>query len=224
VSYNKLGQRERESLPYFSTGSSRTSATTTSALFAVYGYDPLGRITTVANAVGTTTSVYDDWETAVTDPNGNIKKLQNDAFGRLAAVVENDRGTYATTTYAWNANDTMATTTDAEGNVRHFTYDGRGLRLTAEDLHAPADASYGTWTYTYDDVGNLTSQLDPKSQTINFTYDALNRVLTEDYTGQAGTEVEYAYGSCTEGIGRLCIATSTGAVTSFAYNALGLEA
>ena len=99
--------------------------------------------------------------------------------------------TYATTTYAWYANDTLATTTDADGSVRNFSYDGRGLRLTAQDLHDTAGLS--TWTYTYDDAGNLASFVDPKSQTVNFTYDELNRVLTENYTGQAGTEMEYLY-------------------------------
>ena len=59
---------------------------------------------------------------------------------------------------------------------------------------------------------------------MNFTYDALNRTLSEDYAGQAGTEIEYEYDICPNGVNRLCTATSTGAVTGFAYNALGLEA
>ena len=205
-------------------GTSRTTATATSSLYTTYAYDALRRATTTATSVGTTTHAYDDWTTTITDPNGNIKKLTNDAYSRLATVVEKNGTTYATTTYAWNANDTLATTTDADGNVRHFTYDGRGLRLTAQDLHDTADGTYGTWTYTYDDAGNLTSFVDPKSQTVNFTYDELNRVLTENYTGQAGTEIEYDYDSCTEGVSRLCYATSTGAVIAHKYNALGLQA
>ena len=196
----------------------------TSSLYTTYAYDALGRATTTATAVGTTTNAYDDWTTTITDPNGNIKKLTNDAYSRLATVVEKNGATYATTTYAWNANDTLATTTDADGNVRNFTYDGRGLRLTAQDLHDTADGTYGTWTYTYDNAGNLSSFVDPKSQTVNFTYDALNRVLTEDYTGQAGTEIAYGYDSCTNGKPRLCSATSTGAVSTTTYNALGLPA
>jgi YD repeat-containing protein len=131
---------------------------------------------------------------------------------------------YATTTYAWNANDTLATTTDGDGNVRHFTYDGRGLRLTAEDLHDTGDGTFGNWTYSYDNGGNLSSFVDPKSQTVNFTYDGLNRVLTENYTGQAGTEIEYGYDACTNGKTRLCSATSTDAVSTTTYNALGLPA
>lgn len=224
MTYNNIGLVARESLPYFSSGSSRTSATTTSALFTTYAYDALGRVSTLATAVGTTSNSYDDWRTVATDPNGKPKKFEKDAFGRLATVVEKNSSTYATTTYAWNANDTLATTTDSDGNVRHFTYDGRGLRLTAEDLHDAADGTYGIWTYTYDNAGNPSSYVDPKSQTVNFTYDALNRVLTEDYTGLAGTEVQYAYDSCTEGVSRLCFATSTGAVNAYTYNALGLAA
>ena len=133
--YNNVGLLQRESLPYFSSGSSRTTAAATSSLYTTYAYDALGRATTTATAVGTTTHAYDDWTTTITDPNGNIKKLTNDAYSRLATVVEKNGATYATTTYAWNANDTLATTTDADGNVRNFTYDGRGLRLTAQDLH-----------------------------------------------------------------------------------------
>jgi Insecticide toxin TcdB middle/N-terminal region/FG-GAP-like repeat len=109
--YNGLGLLEKESLPYFSTGSSKTSPTVTAALYTTYAYDPLQRISSVANAVGTTTNAYDQWATTITDPNDNDKRLTNDAFGRLANVVEFDGTAYATTTYEWYADDTLATTT-----------------------------------------------------------------------------------------------------------------
>ena len=105
--YNNVGLLQRESLPYFSSGSSRTTATATSSLYTTYAYDALRRATTTATAVGTTTHAYDDWTTTITDPNGNIKKLTNDAYSRLATVVEKNGTTFATTTYAWNANDTL---------------------------------------------------------------------------------------------------------------------
>ena len=121
--YNNAGLLQRESLPYFGSGSSRTTAAATSSLYTTYAYDALRRATTTATAVGTTTHAYDDWTSTITDPNGNIKKLTNDAYSRLATVVERNDTTYATTTYAWNANDTLATTTDADGNVRYFAYE-----------------------------------------------------------------------------------------------------
>src|SRR5262249_9184307 len=88
------------------------------------------------------------------------------------------------TKYTYNGLNALTKITDASGNVRNFTYDGLGRRLTAEDLHAPSDATFGTWTYTYDDAGNLTQVVDPKSQTINRTYDDLNRISTESLSGQ----------------------------------------
>ena len=76
--------------------------------------------------------------------------------------------------------------------------------------------------YAYDLASNIASTTDPLSQVVSFTYDALNRVTTEDFTGAGGTEVTYAYDTCTYGKGRLCSASSTNAYTSTAYNALGL--
>ena len=125
------------------------------------------------------------------------------------------------TTYVYNGLGALTKITDALGNVRNFTYDGLGRRLTAQDLHGSSDTTYGTWTYAYDDGGNLTQVLDPKSQTINRTYDDINRVLTEDYTGQTGTEVAYTYDSCTQGLGRLCTASSSAVSATSTYNVLG---
>jgi YD repeat-containing protein len=133
----------------------------------------------------------------------------------------------STTTYVYDLNNNPTKITDASGNVRNFTYDGMNRRLTAEDLHASSDTTYGTTTYAYDDAGNLTQKVDPKSQTVNTTYDVLNRPLTEDYTGAAGTEITYAYDTCLNGKGRFCAATSTyngiTISTTDAYNPLGLK-
>jgi len=218
--YNTAGQLASTSLPYFSSGSASTSATAIAALYTNYFYDSLQRVTRVSNAVGDTTNTYSQWETTTTDPNGHKKDYWNDAFGNLVNVVER-LSSLVTTTYEYDPLNNLATTTDALGNVRHFTYDGLSRRVTAQDLHAPADSTFGSWSYTYDNQGNLTSQTDPKGQLVNRTYDALNRMTTEDYTGQAGTEVSLTYDSCTNGIGNICIASSTSARTTNAYDILG---
>ena len=223
--YNNLGLLQKEPLPYFSSGSSKTTASTNTVLYSSYLYDPLKRITAISTAVGTTTNTYDQWVTTVADPESNYKDLTHDAYGNLAQVVEHEGINNYTTLYTYDAVNDLATTTDADGNIRRFTYDGLGRRLSAEDLHDTADGTYGSWIYTYDDAGNLTSRIDPKSQTVNFTYDDINRALTENYTGGVGTEVTYTYDSCTNGIGRLCSAVMLGsATTTLTYNALGLIA
>jgi YD repeat-containing protein len=221
--YNTRGLLEKESLPYFSTGSSRTTATTTSALFTTYAYDPLQRISTTTRVVGNEIRAYDDWKTTITDPRNNQKALYADAHGNLIKVDEVNGGSTYTTNYEYNYLKNLTKVTDADGNLRNFTYDGLGRRLTAQDLHASADGTYGTWTYTYDDAGNMTQKVDPKSQTMNYTYDALNRVTSEDYTGAAGTEATYSYDSGTDGKTRLTQAVFTGsATTDYTYHPLGL--
>lgn len=221
--YDLRGLLASESLPFFasSTAYTATSSPAASNLLTEYEYDPLERVTSITTVLGETTNAYDQWNTRTTDALDNYKDYEKDAYGNLIEVVEHNDASSYTTAYEYNGNDKLTKITDAEDNIRNFTYDGLGRRLTAQDLHDSGDGTYGTWTYDYDAAGNLTSQVDPKSQTVNFTYDDLNRVLTENYTGAGGTEVQYAYDSCTEGVGRLCTATSTDAITAYTYNALG---
>jgi RHS repeat-associated protein len=218
--YNLAGELSSQSLPYFSSGSSFTSPTASSLLYTNYTYDSLQRMLTAGNIVGTTTNTYSKWTTTTADPNNNLKDYIFDSFGNLATVVEHNTSN-ATTTYTYDSLNDLATTTDGAGNVRRFTYDGLSRRLSAQDLHAPGDATFGTWSYTYDDAGNLTSQADPKSQVVNRSYDTLNRMLTEDYTGQSGTEITDTYDSCINGIGYPCTASSTSAKATNAYDILG---
>jgi RHS repeat-associated protein len=221
--YNNIGFLASESLPYFASSTARSSATSTSQLFTTYTYDALQRVLKTTNAVGSTSNAYNAWTVTTTDANGKVKDYAKDAYGNLATVVEHVSGQYATTSYAWDLNKSLTKVTDALGNIRNFTYDGLGRRLTAEDLHAPGDASFGSWSYTYDPAGNLTQTVDPKSQTINNGYDVLNRKTTEDYTGQAGVEITNTYDVCNDGKGRLCVASSTASRTAYNYNQLGLQ-
>ncbi len=221
VIYNNIGKAYKESVPYSSTGTAKTAATTTANLLTTYTYDPVVRVVSVTNAIGTISTAYDDWKQTVTDARGKTKDLYTNAYGNLVQVDEHNSGSTYVTTYEYNGNNNLTKITDALSNIRNFTYDGLGRRLTAQDLHASADVTFGSWTYTYDDSGNLSSVVDPKSQTINYTYDNLNRQLTEDYTGQVGTEVTYTYDSGTDGIGRLASVAATAANTTYAYDANG---
>ncbi len=222
--YNNKAQLWKESLPYFASSSAYAASTSVSTLYTTFTYDPLGRVTESINAIGSTATVFDQWYATTTDANGRSKDYEKDARGNLVRVNEYSGSEVYQTSYEYNGLNNLTKITDALGNVRNFTYDYLGRRLTAEDLHASADGTFGTWTYTYDLSGNTTQTVDSKSQTINYTYDSINRVLTEDYTGSAGTEVAYGYDSCADGVGQLCFATTTAstvAVTVNEYNALG---
>ncbi len=220
--YGTNGLVSKESLPYFSSGTSRTTATTSNALFTAYGYDALGRVASSTSVVGTTLTTRDQWKETVTDVLGKLKDFTYDAYGRLTKVTEHNSTTTYDTSYEWDHNNNLTKVTDALANLRMIAYDGLSRRTSLQDLHASGDATYGTWTFSYDNSGNLTSKVDPKSQTINYTYDDINRPLTEDYTGSSTTEVRYTYDSCTRGIGRLCTGVNSGATTTYAYTYLGL--
>ena len=134
-------------------------------------------------------------------------------------MVEHIGTTLATTSYAYDALNDLATTTDSQGNIRNFTYDGLGRRLSAQDLHAPGHTPFGTWYYSYDPAGNVISQTDPKGSTTTRTYDALNRLLTEN--NASTTQITNTYDSCANGIGYLCVSSTTASQTQNAYDILG---
>lgn len=219
--YNSRGLLEKESLPYTSTGSARTVATTDTTLYSTSTYDPLSRPLTTSNILGTTAYAYDDWKTTITDANGKEKILTSDAWGNLTKVEEKNNGSTYTTTYKWDLTKNLTKITDALGNVRNFTYDGLGRRLSAEDLHATSDTTFGIWTYMYDEGGNITQSVDPKAQTIQYTYDDLNRMLTENYTGTPGTEITYTYDAGTYGKGYMTSAILPAVTTTYTYNPHG---
>jgi RHS repeat-associated protein len=225
--YNNIGKLRDESLPYFSSGSSRTTATSAPYLFTTFAYDPEGRITTTANAVGTTTNSYSDWRLKITDPLSNVKEVVKDAYGNLANVVEwVSSASSATTTYDWNRNGKLTKITDASGNIRNFTYDNLGRLLTSEDLHAVSDITYGTSSRQYDLTGNLVQLYSPLGLATNYTYDALNRVTSEDSTTTPSLlDIVYSYDTCTNGKGRVCeVNANNAATTTYVYNPIGLVA
>jgi RHS repeat-associated protein len=224
TTYNSRGLKYRETLPYFDTGSSRTTATSTAALYTTYLYDPLQRITGVGNAVGTTSNSFNDWKVTVTDAKGKFKDLYKDAYDNLIQVDEHNSGSTYSTVYVWNGNKKLTKITDALNNVRSFTYNGVGFRATAQDLHAAADATFGTWNFTFNNNGSPVIVVDPKGQTINNSFDNINRLTQEDYASSTPIDVKYTYDNCTYGTYHLCQAVNTTGTTTYAYNSLGLVA
>src|SRR5258708_4994288 len=220
--YNNIGLLQKESLPYFSPGSSSTSPTTTTSLYINYTYDPMQRVVTTVDNLATTTNTYNNWKLTVTDKNNKTKDLYKDAYGNLVQVDEHNGASTYSTYYVYDYLSDLTKITDALGNVRNFAYDGLGRRLTAQDLHDPADTTFGNWTYTYDDAGNLTQRLDANNQTVNYTFDDINRVLTEDFTGLPGIEATYTYDAGTDGKGRLTGITTATLTQTNTYNPLGL--
>jgi RHS repeat-associated protein len=86
--YNNRGLLKKESLPYFNSVSSKTSATNDSTLYTTYSYDALQRATSTVNSVGTVYNNYDNWKVTTTDLNGKNKVYYYDVYNNLVKVDE----------------------------------------------------------------------------------------------------------------------------------------
>jgi YD repeat-containing protein len=144
--------------------------------WTVYGYDALGRTTSITLPDGSvSTYSYSGNTTTVTDPAGKWKTYTTDAMGNLTQVTEPapEGGTHVTT-YAGFGNLTDETRVAGKlaGPTVHRNYDPATNRLTLD--------------YTYDANGNMTAMPG-----LTMTYNVENR-LTQATSNLNGTE-SYGY-------------------------------
>ena len=181
-----------------------------------------------SSSTGAVTTSYAADMTTVTDQAGKARQNRTDALGRLVQVIEDPGVLNYTTTYAYNALDSLTGVTQGS-QTRTFAYDWLG-RLTSA-----TNPESGTTNYTYDGNGNLTSRTDALSRTTTMSYDRVDRVTLKDYP--AGTpDVTYCYdgkvasgspGVCQAGSGsgypvrQLTEVSSSVSKTDYTYDALG---
>ncbi|MBI4517047.1 MAG: hypothetical protein HY699_14665 [Deltaproteobacteria bacterium] len=164
--------------------------------FVSLAYDALDRVIRTTNSDGTyrsanydtagQTVTYDENYNACTSTcTGRQSVEERDALGRIIQVRSYEARTNlaptlkARTATTYDALDRVTGTTsytnaaDSGSNATTvtFSYDSLGRRTQLTDPDS------GTWTYRYDDAGNLLFQDDPKTgQHLEFCYDALNRL------------------------------------------------
>ncbi|WP_152648592.1 ricin-type beta-trefoil lectin domain protein [Streptacidiphilus anmyonensis] len=179
------------------------SGTSSAGAYAQFGTD--GNLA-VYNAAGTSL-----WSTGLTATSGSVLKLQNDAN----MVIYNSAGTAAWSTKTYQA----ATEADS---ATSYTYWPTG------QVHTISDTAGNQWSYSYDLLGELTSQTDPntgtttlgpydtggdlqqstdgRGQTLSYQYDWAGR-LQGEYTGNWSTSPSpanqltgYTYDSLADGL------------------------
>lgn len=179
-----------------------------------FTYDELNRIVTQTNRdMGTINMTYnsDDTIATVQDQKGYTTSYSYNGFGELIKQVSPDTGT---TIFIRDAAGNTISKTDAKNQVTNYTYDDSN-RLTRVDYPqdttksvfliydcnllsmgklCSATDSTGTTTYSYDDMGRLTSQLMPIGtgyKTMTFTYNDFNQL--EKIMYPSGLELSYIY-------------------------------
>jgi RHS repeat-associated protein len=158
--------------------------------------------------------------------------LVHDAFGRLVAVQErlND-GTFAATSYAYDANDNLTRSVNADGIVTEIQSDFVGQR-------EKITRGGRVWTYVYDLSGNLVAKTLPYPDgahvdhyTTRMTYDDLDRLVThrpapldfppEEWTALGLGNMTYHYDTEPNGIGRLSRMAFPFGFIAYVYDARG---
>lgn len=212
--YDALGRNTTVSAPYGVMTANNdwyghTNTVVPTNLVTTTAYDIFDRPVAVTNALGTSTNSYAGTEVTTTDANSNQKKTKSDAYGNLIQVKEHSDTNEYTTNYEYDNRNLLSKITDALGNVRNFTYNNAGWVTNSEDLHAPTDIDFGSYSYTYDLNGNQLVETQPNGVTVTHTYDMLDRPTSVDGSSTPGTDYTYTYDSCTNGKGRVCVVNGT---------------
>jgi RHS repeat-associated protein len=219
-SYDVVGNIAKNTLPYEGTcGTTYEGFQAAANLQTSFSYDVLGRPISQTNVLGKTTWEYDDRKTTITDPLSKKKMLTTDALGRLTKVTESLENNTYDTQYSYDLNDHLISMVDASQNVRKFTYDLLGNRLSATDLHAVNDGLYGIWRETYEKGMRKSSTEKPGGQMIEYTYDDLHRLKTK--TSGGVTLETYTYDTCKNGIGKVCKVETLQTTENYSYDVLG---
>jgi len=201
TAYDTLGHVASTSRPYFSTGS---------AQLTTFTYDSVDRVTLQTNSDSSTRgSSYSGLTVTVTNELSQTKARTNNSQGQLISVTD---AASQTISYVYDPFGNLAQTTDPVGNVVMSSHDLRGRKIRS------VDPDMGAWTYTYDALGQLISQTNGNGQTSTVTYDIGGRITGRSEPDLSST---WTYDSCTNGIGRLCSATSNdGYSRSYTYDTL----
>nr|MCU0910458.1 hypothetical protein [Paracoccaceae bacterium] len=181
----------------------------TESLRETFVYDPDGLLTSytqtdilpVSPSVGATRT----WTYGYTTLASGLKVLTSvDGPGDPTSVLD-------VTTFTYNADGTLASTTDPNGLTTQytaystlgqvaavtapdgiewvFTYDFEGRATSA--TRGPSSASPATWSFDYDEAGLLASSTNSAGETWTFQYDGARRLTRA--TNPSGTYVSYSH-------------------------------
>lgn len=157
-----------------STSAGVTVAINAGTLTWQYGYDAMGRPTTVL------------------DPNGLASYTYYDSLGRPIQTQQpaNTGSTTPTTTgLAYNAVDGLTLVTDPRNLATTYNPNGLG------DVTSQTSPDTGASQYTYDAVGNLLTKTDARGKLTQYTYDAGDRLTRVKYVTGTDSVFEYDGGT-----------------------------
>jgi RHS repeat-associated protein len=165
-------------------------------------YDVLDRPTKVTLPDGTATATRygfgpdrsgaTQFEAAVTDANGNVKKTYGNVRKLVTSIQELHNGQPIWTSYRYDALDQLVEARDDQDNASGGGYDNLGRRTIVETPDA------GRTESVYDLAGNrvaeITANLRAAGKRTTYQYD-FNRPSSVTYPDFTGNNVTYTYGA-----------------------------
>ncbi len=216
--YDAYGNVIEQSVPYDVSPGSGYRTPDTSRASTVKQYDVLGWLKKVIAPDGTsTTYTYLDLAVRLTDANGHSTVTRMDDWGR---TVEVEPPAGPGVSYTYDEVDRLLSASRGGATVS-LSYDLGGRKI------AMNDPDLGNWTYTYDALGNLTSQTDARGCVIALSYDGLNRLTGKVFSGACDStpDITYTYDAYTAGSnygrGYRTGMTDASGSTSWKYDARG---
>ena len=163
----------------------------------LFEYEPtFNRVKKITDALNQVTEfTYDPANgnlLTVKDPRNQVTTIAYNTFGQ-PTTVQGPIATEPPTTFAYDTNGNLITTTDPLGNATQRAYDTvsrltaltdpRGLQTQfrydgLNRVTEIADARQGITRFSYDPNGNLLTVADAKNQTTTYTYDNMDRLAT----------------------------------------------
>lgn len=194
--YDVSGRKKRVSEPHNGSPSQ----------WNTYDFDDYGRPTTQTLFTGRTiTYTYSGLSTTVND---GVKSITTtlDALGNT--IQMQDPG--GTIDYAYFANGTLKTA-DYGGHVITVGIDGWGRKISLNDPSA------GTYTYEYNDLGELLEETTPKGTT-TYEYDNFGKVTSKTMTGDnTDHSLSYIYDNTTKQLKTINGLDNTNSARAYTY-------
>jgi RHS repeat-associated protein len=165
---------------------------------STYGYDALGRMTSIKDSLGNETKAAYDTRgnlIALTDANGNTYGFEYDRNDRLVKEV---LPLGQTSQYRYDGNGNLTQKTSPNGERTSYSYDANDRPVEASYTKANGVLERTT-TYIWDENDNLTGWTDQdhnrnETTRASLSYDDENRKTGETITYADGHSRSYGYG------------------------------
>lgn len=180
----------------------------TGATATVTGYQTIAG----ADLPGTLTTPDDEKTNYTYDTAGNTKSVAVEGTGGGNQSFDHNPATPTCGGFEGQVCKVTTRMTAAKSVATAFTYDAKGNLKTVK-----APAPLGTTTYTYDDLGRVSSAKDARGTTITYAYDHRDRVKKVDSSNYQTVTYEY------DGDGNLTQRSDGTGVIKYAFDPLSRE-